>query len=185
MAQLASPLDWSIAGPIQGRPTHMWAGHALFACVAVRAPVLPWKGGGRGCWRCAPMSAALQISHAVRSLHRSFREEFESDLPGEGSWEEEEGEEGEGEGPAAGPSVSSRAGQSTSGRGGRAAAGGGPQPEAQEAREHAALVKASAWYYVTYHPDCQREGRQGARLFSFAWVVADRLAQIKAARRAH
>jgi hypothetical protein len=52
-------------------------------------------------------------------------------------------------------------------------------------REHAALVRAAAWYYVTYHPECQREDpKEGSvRLFSFAWLVADRLARIKQAQR--
>ncbi|TVU14061.1 hypothetical protein EJB05_37507 [Eragrostis curvula] len=38
---------------------------------------------------------------------------------------------------------------------------------------------ASAWYYVTYHPDC----RGGKKLWSFPWIACDNLLAIKAARR--
>ena len=43
-------------------------------------------------------------------------------------------------------------------------------------------AKASAWYYVTYHPDywgCYNEGMQRDHFLSFPWCVADKLIQIK------
>uniref|UniRef100_A0A2P2JTS8 RNA-dependent RNA polymerase n=1 Tax=Rhizophora mucronata TaxID=61149 RepID=A0A2P2JTS8_RHIMU len=45
-----------------------------------------------------------------------------------------------------------------------------------------ALAKASAWYYVTYHPSywgCYNEGMNRDHFLSFPWCVYDKLIQIK------
>lgn len=116
-------------------------------------------------------SVAAQISNAVRSLWRSYRQEFEAELEGE--------QDGAslGGGPAPGGSTT-EALSSAAAAASAAAMTGGPLREDDSAgHELATLVKASAWYYATYHPDCRREGK--VQLFSFAWLVADRLALIK------
>ncbi len=146
---------------------------------------------------------AVQISHAARALWRDFRQELDEDvdqgLQVDSPHAQRDGREGpaelpgeEGSDAAAAVSASASAGSGSvglTGTGATAAAGGRGTAAAgvAEATEHAALVKASAYYYVTYHPDCQRQGAAAgaARLFSFPWLVADRLAQIKSWRGRH
>ena len=46
------------------------------------------------------------------------------------------------------------------------------------------MQKASAWYYVTYHPACIARGSDSqVPLYSFAWVVDRYLADMKQAKR--
>ncbi len=136
----------------------------------------------------------------MRSLRRKTLEEFEADLdepldedtaPNPAGPPFTPPAPGGEHGTAAsrGPSAAA-AGRGMGGLPGPASPPNGSSPPQQDdpaaLRERAALVRASAWYYVTYHPDCQREAlgaggaqARGVRLFSFAWLVASRLAQIK------
>ncbi|KAI5331515.1 hypothetical protein L3X38_021641 [Prunus dulcis] len=53
--------------------------------------------------------------------------------------------------------------------------------------DDACAAKASAWYYVTYHPryfvGCYKEGTGRERFVSFPWCVFDKLLQIKRDKR--
>ncbi len=47
-----------------------------------------------------------------------------------------------------------------------------------------ALAKASAWYYVTYHPSERDKRKKSSPVFlSFAWIVMDQLILIKESKR--